>query len=821
MPSTDELRALYTASAKLEIMLRQVQDGSGRGGNPAYPGRFTAPAVDSQIQALFAAIQAAQNGAEPAPTPPSPPPAPGPSPAPTPGPTPPPPAPTPPSPSPAPSSAPVVQAIEADAPARVRLWDWTSGSAVLRGTMNLNTQLQSATPEWAELAGIIGTVRYDITSDDVQWDGFRWGVIRGAVGPQANVDETRNLYGIAVAAQPIAWAGYPALDGFVQGTTRTIPSAFKGTIETAGGTVLHTFENPNGTALNSQTNPLRTDTKALEPYWNCAEWLVHEFGTPKVSASTAVHPGLDVDFEDTSRMTRTGASFNAAVPLVTGRQQRNSLNHWWAAPRFGLPENFSNTALSSNASDPFLFGNNYTGDDGFRTWLAIGWDYHPGNSGLHDIFTGPGGIRWDRADVASIYAMYCTNPNGVRPKDNVPLVTMAKAWNLNAFNRAVHFLRNARTFEGIPKAQILDPQNGWSLGYDAYYGGGSNYVPGGSTRHVRMFAPALDTSAVWTAADPNGRRYYNGDGGGDVLHNWFTAHYDSVFLRRSSLSLLGSAHAFNMATMVGLGDRIGRGSDTFGLRAQSAHWAHLTRAWMVACQHPLIYSRAEIEALFQAELEALHDRWYTRAVLNNESGVFFDTLRNLGFPQWNNNPSTVNGLSAWQFSENSTFWAYMALPYYHMKRCGLWNVMVNKNNRCRIALEWTGECLDKLCCTSVVATQGRFMDAPDQYGVFQRAGLLTARTSTAVVPTSWANAEALTPRIGSENMIRDDSGNLRERSGTMWLFYKWAKMRQTYFPEVTNPDIAAAVQLWKGWRTEQRNANFPLTLVIPGNLPFK
>lgn len=51
-----ELNTLYDEVYQLEIMLRQVKDGSG---TPAAPGRFTAAEVDTQITAVSAAITAA------------------------------------------------------------------------------------------------------------------------------------------------------------------------------------------------------------------------------------------------------------------------------------------------------------------------------------------------------------------------------------------------------------------------------------------------------------------------------------------------------------------------------------------------------------------------------------------------------------------------------------------------------------------------------------------------------------------------------------------------------------------------------------------
>lgn len=53
--NTAELRTLYTAVAKLEVMLRQYNDGSA---TATKPGRFAEADIDTQITAVSAAITA-------------------------------------------------------------------------------------------------------------------------------------------------------------------------------------------------------------------------------------------------------------------------------------------------------------------------------------------------------------------------------------------------------------------------------------------------------------------------------------------------------------------------------------------------------------------------------------------------------------------------------------------------------------------------------------------------------------------------------------------------------------------------------------------
>lgn len=53
--TTAELRTLYNAIIKLEVMLRQYADGSA---TATKPGRFTEAEIDTQIAAVSAAITA-------------------------------------------------------------------------------------------------------------------------------------------------------------------------------------------------------------------------------------------------------------------------------------------------------------------------------------------------------------------------------------------------------------------------------------------------------------------------------------------------------------------------------------------------------------------------------------------------------------------------------------------------------------------------------------------------------------------------------------------------------------------------------------------
>lgn len=56
--TTAEIVTLYQETLRLEVMLRQYNNGDASGGNPGKPGRFTPAQIDTQITALSAAIAA-------------------------------------------------------------------------------------------------------------------------------------------------------------------------------------------------------------------------------------------------------------------------------------------------------------------------------------------------------------------------------------------------------------------------------------------------------------------------------------------------------------------------------------------------------------------------------------------------------------------------------------------------------------------------------------------------------------------------------------------------------------------------------------------
>lgn len=718
----------------------------------------------------------------------------------------------------APGPTPVAVAPGPEAPAAVEIWDWTNpASPALAGTIAFNEQAPNLTFEDQRIQAETGAVLLHRSTQSVIWDGFEWGALRFAMGPEANeTNPVQNVYQVLVHLKPHnRWSGWPAFQGHNTATDSTIPRAFRALLKNGGGATIHTWETSDGKPLNAQTDPQRSLAKRFEPYFNCAQQLFWQSARIKLPASLNTwHPGIRPVFGSIARDGRQGASVNGQIPLRAGRFEIKSSSHFWAAPKFGLAE--GQTGLSSNASDPHLFSNNYSGDGGFSSWLQIGWGYEPGHSGLHCVLFGPGGGRIDRSFVPTPYALLATDKNYLRPKDSVPIRELAEAWAASEFNECYHYVRNVRTGEGVPKAEVLETTGGWSYAYSTYYGQNASYVPGGAARNINMFSPTND---AWTSFDKDGRRHFNGYGL-DFLHN-YNSPADAVMLLRSPAHAAAAKQRFDASVMCQLGSHIASAVQYFGTRQQAWAWMHYVNTWIVGSTHYLTYSRAQIEAYFQYDLERVHDQVYARAVTANDPAIYFQCLRNLGYPM-NNDPSPGPGGGAYPFSENTTLWAYIAGPIMRMRVSGLWDVMRAKSPKCATAMDWMLQCLIKFTCTSVVATNGRFMDAPDRYDTFSHAGLLTARIPAPFIPASWAAAAALRPPVGAETMVRTEAGALRERSGTMHLFAQMAYVLRDHFPELlsANPDIEAACDLWDGWYTEWRTNGAVFDATVIGNAPM-
>lgn len=702
---------------------------------------------------------------------------------------------------------------DADEPTQLRLYDWSNPSSpTLAASMTFDTDLADMVFEDSRLNSEIGAVKVKQSTQSMILNGFEFGATRYRIRPELNdVDNTKPVWQVVVAFKPYArWSSYPAYDTYVKATDSTFPTPFKIQILNSAGTVLHTYEMRDGLAINSAdlSHSTRTITKPLRPHITVAQQLPWQSARIKYSTYMNYwYAGVTADSRH-ARDARVHYSTNAAIPLIAERFQINSMLHWYRAPKWPIRfDNVYGGATDTNAMDPNLDSNMnipatiYTGENETdKVWRAVGWGYEPGSISCHDWYPGPGGSRFDRAFIPSVFALFASTPTGTRATNNDSLREMAEAWSMAYFNHPYYYTTNVKTFAGINDAQILARQ--WSYG-GAYYGTGFNYVSGGNTRHVATFG--IPNADGWPASSPDkdGKRQFNGAQFDD--QHGYSAPAWSVLLLNSPMHVNAAKQRFASQTMAWLGDTISSVANFYGRRAQSWRWLHYSTMWIVGTgSHPLGHSRANIEAMFAQELEAIHDNLYVPAIVNNSTNFTMKTLRELGIYHEQNTAS--GGGQTW-YPILTPLWGYIGGPLMLMKQSGMWAAMRARNSKCSLALDFVVECLDKWSIDWIVGTNGRAEYSDEEDNTNDNA--LSTKASSiggVTMPTSWANWATLHPPVGSESWIRASNGALKERYAAQHLHAQWAFIRRDYFAD-HNPgraNINEACTLYTNFYAEYR-----------------
>lgn len=712
--------------------------------------------------------------------------------------------------------------VPPDAPAAIRLYDWTDHTApVLVGTVAIDTDADALTFQDATLAAEIGVVPIRRTSQGIVFDGFEFGATSFQLAPALN-DEVPGdaVYQVLVACAPHGrWAGYPAFENYNAATDSTIPNPFKIQVLDGSGAVVHTYELHDGLAINdTRTSQTRTTTQPIRPLFNCAMMLPWQSARIKPSSQMARwFPGVTADSRHPTDA-RSGSTTNGSIPLMAGRTQYNSALQWYALPRWPLAydEVYGSTA-ALNAQDPNNDTNlftpiYYSGENvAQKAWRASGWDYEPGSISGHDWYPGPGGARFDRAYIPTALALFASDPVGVRLKNSEPLRDMAEAWSKAYFNQSFHYVRDAKTLAAIPQEEITARQ--WSYGYSAYYGQGNAYVVGGAARHVNPFG-IPNGSGDPAPVDKDGRMPFGGVQFDD-MHNYSEPGW-AVLLLNSPMHLYSSRQRFASNTMSWLGAGIANTAYNFGYRQQAWRWLHYVMQWILGTSNSSMgFSRASIEAMFQQELEAIHDTMYVPAMVDLSTSLTSKALRELGIHITTASAITSGG-NTW-FNVPSPLWVYIAGPLQMMKQSGMWSSMRAKNSKCSLALEFVVECLDKWCLDFMVSTNGRAEYTDTGAEQSNKLSTTVATGGTPVLPSSWSDWAAMFPAIGAETWVKDAVGAWKERYAAQHLRAQWAFIRRDYFAD-HNParaNISEACALFDGFYAEWRAASRKWAYRIP------
>lgn len=722
-------------------------------------------------------------------------------------------------PGPVPPQPPVVVTPPIDlnlhksAPGSFELEDWTSGSPVSAGRIYLTERLQDLTFDDPAVQAEMGQVAVLNSKDSITWKGFEFG---GIAFISATLAEGGGpLYQTLFGAKPSGrWATYPFADTFNASTDVTIPPAFKVVIRDFNNNIIGRLEMSDGKPINDPSlSQSRTNTQALRPFFNCGMLLPWSNTQPQLHSNTkSIFPGFVVPPE--SRAKAVYAS-NAAIPLLAtgadGRSQTNGLNNWFYLPQW--PKSTAVTTADDPNLDQFIGDPDryYTGDGAYsRAFRATGWGYEPGSISGHDWFTGPGGIRFDRAPIPAPIAYLISNPMYRRPKDNRPIREMANAWGLGYFNHSSHYLTDVKNFSSIMQTdstQIL------SHSYmNAYYGRGP-FVSTSRSIDLRAISNGDYRESNGNGGTPdsfftdkNGNRFWAGYAVDD--HHGHQMPYYHVLFMKSPMHVVASRAAFNasiLGRLSGHHTSIRPTSDwsqgfsyaSFNTRVQAWRWLHYTLAYKIGSSHSLNVSRTTALQLFKDDLYHYHDN-VMLPIQSENTNPYHVAIKNLGMPV---EPHFEN--NQWVLRVGS------AIAYYHgpvfllMKKSGLWDEL-RKDAKCRAALDFVFNSLSKYSIDFILDTNGRAEDEGGAVAVTLPTANFGAITA-ASLPKSWAEWSTRFPQQGQENWLKRADGTYVERFAAQHIRAQWAIMVRDWFSEMNYPRAAQAAALYESFYAEKES----------------
>jgi hypothetical protein len=622
-------------------------------------------------------------------------------------------------------------------------------------------------------------------------------------------------------------------------TDITTPPPFKINIRRLDNSIIDTLHMHDALPINSKKLPqVRQPFEGLRPLWNCGmmlPWRSHRQKIHRLAYKFSPKPVFD------SIRTSAGqqpSSYNGAQPLVWATSGNiNSMNHYYAAPRWpvGWEGGAANDVLDP-MNDLYVFDcrTYYTAATGpaARLARAIGWDYEPGSISGHDWYTGPGGPRIDRCVMASPIALYMWKQNGVRIKDGSTFQENVDAWCKAYFNHSCHYVRDVRTFETLPTEEIMAGK--WSFSR-CYYGGTDDYVPGGLTRHVAQYA--IGKQSAYLKKDRNGQPVWNG-WAMDHLHAYGCPGW-AALLFNSPMFVIANKHRFNAVWMAQLLEVNPARTGGFLERNGAWRWLSFAMTWVLGTKHPLGVSQATVEERWRIDMEVIHKTFVvptmdpTHPEYNNPNRI---SLRGLGM-MCNTGPLVVNAsnympptetegedgevvltpapgqLHGYNTVSNGLTW-YIAHVFLLMKTTGSFDVMYNKNQKCKEVLDFMIRCLDKFSIDFILDAQGRNEGG---YPLLSRP--VPTDQTPVLPPSSWLEwATDHFPPKGQEDWSHDVNGNLiLERDIGQHNRAMWTVIRKHYYKEFPNPRIDAAMAEYQR-HYDLRKAKFESVVAAnPGN----
>lgn len=728
-------------------------------------------------------------------------------------------------------------ALDVDAPAYVIVETGADVNSVTElGRIPFDTRIKDWIFEDKEIAANMGDVRVTQSSVSLIYNDIEIGAMLLTTDAQAGTVAGKPVHRVLCNYKPTAanWPGYPAYPGYQQGTrtsfgatrpygiSNTFPGPHRFRIMTADNRQVGVIDMDRDHSLinNAQLSEVQTLSKPIRPNLNCAQMVVWESQPAKMNSYAKKWlAGVDKAlFMRDTQMKRNDA-VNPINLFITSYNQTNGASHWHAVPKWGMAG--AKAAIDSEisariANDPYLWGNTGNGLNtpawasfygvasgdmvtgmNYGVETAFGYGYEPGSISCHDMYSGPGGIRIDRGAVPAPIMTHITDPNWTRMRDGTSISELMTHWRKAYFNHAIHHFTDVKTFASIPVSEVLNNQ--WSH-YQVYYNG-SVFAAPGSAKSIPQFVYHPDseyTTHIHNGAfvDTNGRMPWNGFSV-DWFHN-YSAHglaaavyNDPALAVSAKFRYLASILCqFNYMTP----DLMS--TSHFGIRSLAWVWLQNAFMWKLASDHPLGISRRDVEARIEAELVAIYKNVYIPLRVKNDQTMKFRVLRNLGMMCQKND--TTWAPSSWALHY------YMAHTLQIWKQYGLFDVMWNRSDACRKALQVQIDMLDKGCIDYYLDTDGYYSGSTYGNDPNLWIGDRTTGLDSVEVPTSWADWKnrGAYPRANlTQDLVHNADGSLRNPDIAEWSRMQWPFIRRDYFADIPCArDVAACCTKVDGWQ---------------------
>lgn len=710
---------------------------------------------------------------------------------------------------------PAAPTLDANAPKRLEIYSVVNGVEALVDFLEFDTPDESMLFADAEIASQMGEVLVFKSSKSIIFDKFEFGAKLYAGNPSLTAVGNVPLYQVLCGAKPVnqGWDTYPASDTFNRATQYLHPPAFRAKLKRADGTPLYTWQGRDGTPINDPSwSQQWTDTQPLRPFWQAGMMLPWQNTRPRKSDFAAKYfSGITADSYRPS-LAKLTFTVNGTEPFLDGYTNLDGYNHMYQMDKWpSYRGNYPSGPAQDLPLDPFMQSLASNGNHSYFEQVN-GWGWEPGSKSGHEFHTGPGGVRFDRGVIPSLYALWATNQNFVRPKGNAPVQEMFDAHSFAFFNHPMFYLRDVKNFTGIPDDEIY--KSLWNQGR-AYYGGTFGK---GANRTIDMAGVPAGGSTGANNYDAKGHLVWNGYLP-DFLHGYHGPGWVAL-LTNSPIFGIAMKHRFNQQILSSLDDSSFPQNDpSSGFMTRMYAWRLLARAlmWKLASGGSAGHDRFEIEEHLRLGLEAVYDRMYVPAFETpNQTDPYFLLLKNLGIG------SERNGMR-WEYSGGSLNY-YLGEVLILMKQIGLWSVMRQKNYKCEKALGMLIYVLDKACYDLILDTPGT---QEGLYGSGYYPVALAADNVQVVasdVPTSWADwntrvyqdTRAFQTADPSQGTFRDPSPTAdwvtrgdgtfpREGHESIHLRGQWGLNRPIYFPEYANPRMEAGAAKYQAYYDKVKN----------------